>query len=174
MDNDDGSSDYHIHHNYCVYGGHKSDFDGNSKISSYNLAVFPSVYGSKCFGELQFVPPHGFAEGYNNNICILPQAAPGKLPDYGTFGIPGQRHCDGSAGTLESLGGSFFLGNNTVYAPGGNASLICSGQTVLLQDFIDMGYDNGTTIKNELPSADTVTNWAKALLCPQGWDGSCW
>ena len=43
----DGSSYYKIHHNYCVFGGHKSDFDGNSKISSYNLAVFPSVYGSK-------------------------------------------------------------------------------------------------------------------------------
>ena len=85
----DGSSYYKIHHNCesvslvgtsvsllraticdsalrcadCVFGGHKSDFDGNSKISSYNLAVFPSVYGSKCFGELQFVPPPGFAEG---------------------------------------------------------------------------------------------------------------
>eukprot|EP01043_Picozoa_sp_COSAG02_P027396 COSAG02_NODE_1615_length_11668_cov_6.226294_1_plen_111_part_10 len=61
LDNDDGSSYYDIHHNYCVYGGHKSDFDGNSKISSFNLHVYPSVYGSKCFGELQYMPPKGYA-----------------------------------------------------------------------------------------------------------------
>ena len=33
LDNDDGSSWYDIHHNFCLFGGHKSDFDGNSKIS---------------------------------------------------------------------------------------------------------------------------------------------
>ena len=167
LDNDDGSSYYDIHHNYCVYGGHKSgrcvrararqgrqracyralfshftslsvclfslidslavvcvylyrsyldvgiiirtvlyctccwvDFDGNSKISSFNLHVYPSVYGSKCFGELQYMPPKGYAEGYHDNTCILPAPAAataaasagggtgtgGKLPNYGTFG----------------------------------------------------------------------------------------
>jgi hypothetical protein len=28
LDNDDGSSYYDIHHNVCVFGGHKGDFDG--------------------------------------------------------------------------------------------------------------------------------------------------
>lgn len=28
-DNDDGSSRYHIHRNFWVYGGSKSDFDGH-------------------------------------------------------------------------------------------------------------------------------------------------
>jgi hypothetical protein len=77
------------------------DFDGNSKISSFNLHVYPSVYGSKCFGELQYMPPKGYAEGYHDNTCILPGPASataaaasagggtgtgGKLPNYGTFG----------------------------------------------------------------------------------------
>ena len=33
LDHDDGSSFYHDHDNFFVYGGHKSDFDGHSKRS---------------------------------------------------------------------------------------------------------------------------------------------
>ena len=53
LDNDDGTSYYRIHANVCFYGGHKSDFDGHSKISSANLHIHPSVYGVKCVRELQ-------------------------------------------------------------------------------------------------------------------------
>merc|ERR1712194_866895 len=65
LDNDDGSSYYDIHHNFCVFGGHKSDFDGNSKISRSNLHIYPQVYGSTClFIEAQNLPPQGYAESY--------------------------------------------------------------------------------------------------------------
>jgi hypothetical protein len=64
LDNDDGSSYYHIHHNFCVYGGHKCDFDGNKKISSDNIHAFPSVYGTTCLNiGAQNLPPEGYAEG---------------------------------------------------------------------------------------------------------------
>ncbi len=43
LDNDDGSSYYDIFSNFCVYGGHKGDFDGNSKRSFGNIAVYPTV-----------------------------------------------------------------------------------------------------------------------------------
>ena len=43
LDNDDGSSYYAIHHNFCVYGGHKQNFDGNSKTGDHNVYVFPQV-----------------------------------------------------------------------------------------------------------------------------------
>lgn len=69
-----GTSYYHIHHNVCFYGGHKSDFDGHSKVSTANLHIHPAVYGVKCLGELQALPKKGFAEGYHNNTCILPTA----------------------------------------------------------------------------------------------------
>lgn len=100
--------------------GHKSDFDGNSKISSFNLHVYPSVYGSKCFGELQYMPPKGYAEGYHDNTCVLPPAPPGKLPLYGTFGgfgDGGRTVCDGTAKSVATLPENFVLGNNTVGAP---------------------------------------------------------
>eukprot|EP01052_Picozoa_sp_SAG31_P023506 SAG31_NODE_1943_length_6856_cov_8.165458_4_plen_232_part_00 len=75
LDNDDGSSYYHIHHNFCVYGGHKGDFDGNKKISSDNIHAYPSVYGTTCLNiGAQALPPAGYAEGYYNNKCILPVA----------------------------------------------------------------------------------------------------
>jgi len=71
LDNDDGSSYYKMHHNFCPYGGHKTDFDGHSKWSFNNLHVFPSVYGAKCIGILQQLPVQGFPEHYTNNTCIL-------------------------------------------------------------------------------------------------------
>ena len=49
MDNDDGSSWYNLYNNYCVYGGHKSDFDGHSKRSFNNIHVYPFVYEDVCF-----------------------------------------------------------------------------------------------------------------------------
>jgi len=41
------SSYYDIHHNFCVFGGHKSDFDGNSKYSRFNIHAYASVYVSQ-------------------------------------------------------------------------------------------------------------------------------
>ncbi len=43
LDNDDGSAYYAIHHNFCIYGGHKQNFDGHDKHSTYNVYVYPQV-----------------------------------------------------------------------------------------------------------------------------------
>lgn len=76
LDHDDGSSFYHDHNNFFVYGGHKSDFDGvpctrseachppprwmtrslhlsltragHAKQSYNNVLAFANVYGSLC------------------------------------------------------------------------------------------------------------------------------
>jgi hypothetical protein len=44
LDNDDGSSWYKIHHNVCVFGGHKGDFDGHSKASSLHAHELIQIY----------------------------------------------------------------------------------------------------------------------------------
>ena len=98
LDNDDGSSYYDIHHNFCLYGGHKSDFDGHSKISSHNLHIYPSVYGSTCVGELQGSLPAGYAEGYRNNICVLPDASSTYM-GVNINGVP----CDGTNGSIAAF-----------------------------------------------------------------------
>jgi len=121
LDNDDGSSYYHIHHNFCLYGGHKSDFDGHSKISSHNLHIYPSVYSSTCVGELQASVPAGYAEGYQNNICVLPAAS----SMYMGVNINGVS-CDGSNASIAAFQAGFRAANNTVYVPGGVATVTCN------------------------------------------------
>ena len=159
LDNDDGSSYYRIYRNFCVYGGHKSDFDGHSKLSYENLHVYPSVYGLKCVGELQAFPRDGFAEGYYNNTCILPQANATYL-----------RLSDGgcrlwnSSEERSALARKQLLGNNTVYVPGGEATVSCGRKTIGTSDFLGRGYDAGTRVFGVLPSNDTIIRWARGLL----------
>lgn len=74
LDNDDGSSYYNIHHNFCVYGGHKSDFDGNSKVSRNNIHVYPSVYSSQSLSPCLAL------------VLVPTCAAPAGGSDWCTFG----------------------------------------------------------------------------------------
>jgi len=171
LDNDDGSSYYHINNNFCVYGGHKSDFDGNAKISDGNIHVYPSVYSSTCVGELQADPPAlPYAEGYINNICILP----GKASTYMTLNLNGV-HCDGQAKSLAVFAEGFIASNNTVYVPGGAASLVCNHVTFNASAFMtgspptkewnhSIGYDRTSRISGDVPSPATIIGWAKNML----------
>lgn len=172
LDNDDGSSYYQIHHNFCVFGGHKSDFDGNSKISSNNIHVYPSVYSSTCVGELQGSVPKGYAEGYTNNICILPS----NKSTYMGVNVNGV-HCDGSDHSLQVFSDGFITSNNTVYVPGGTASTVCNhvvynatnwmlGIPSLEMKNKSFGYDNTSRVSGDVPSSATIITWAEALLAP--------
>lgn len=125
LDNDDGSSYYDIHHNFCVYGGHKADFDGHTKFSRFNVHVYPSVYASTCVGELQALPKPGYAERYTDNVCILPT---GKS-SYLSLNIPGQ--CDGTNLSIATFHAGMVTRNNTIYVPGAcvlrcSLALVCA------------------------------------------------
>ena len=162
LDNDDGTSYYRIHANVCFYGGHKSDFDGHSKISSANLHIHPSVYGVKCVGELQALPKAGYAEGYRDNTCVLPGGKRGST-------YLKLANCPGELGDepadLAALAAGIALGNNTVYIPSGNEPVVaCGSHTVNATTFLSRGYDAGTRIVREAPSVDTIVRWAKGLL----------
>lgn len=161
LDNDDGSSYYDIHHNFCVYGGHKSDFDGNKKISRNNIHAYPSVYGVRClFIGAQALPPKGYAEGYSNNICILPQAGSTYL-DVGDV-IGG--NCLQTAQAKEAFENGLALGNNTIYVPDAYAKIACGGNTVHFKQFQSKGYDTSSKISGSMPSADTIISWARDML----------
>ena len=62
IDNDDGSSFYHTHHNYFVYGdaGLKSDFGGHDNHHDNNVYA----YVGSCFGA-------GNNLRFQNNSCVL-------------------------------------------------------------------------------------------------------
>ena len=160
LDNDDGSSYYQIHHNFCVYGGHKSDFDGNRKVSSYNLAVYPSVYGVRCVAILQSLPPKGYAEGYVGNTCILPSAGSQYVD---VAGINSHAKCL-TDDARDVFNAGMILGNNTIYAPSADATVVCGGTTENASVFFANGYDRGSIVRGDMPSADTIVDWAKKLL----------
>jgi len=154
LDNDDGSSYYDIHHNFCVFGGHKSDFDGNAKLAHHNLYVQPKVYGPSCINELQALPPEGYAEGFYNNTCVLASANESYI-QVADSACPG------------SIAAGLLLGNNTVYVPGGQARVNCGHGTYSEYDagaFIGEGLDNGTVVSGDMPSSATLIEWARTLL----------
>ena len=141
LDNDDGSSYYNITRNFCVYGGHKSDFDGHDKYSSHNLHVFPSVYGTKCVAILQDLPPAGYAEAYTFNRCVLPSSGSTYLELAGCRG-----HLTNSTPDHEAISSAMRLGKNTVYVPNGDARVSCGGYKLNLTEFLSRGYDVGTAV----------------------------
>jgi len=162
LDNDDGSSYYDIHHNYCVYGGHKQNFDGHSKRGFSNVYVYPQVYGAKCVDEEtegestdtsgpHGLPPAGYAEAYTDNICILAAGAP-----YLSVG--------GDLDDIKDFQAGLQLRNNTIYQAGGAVHVTVSGQTISFQEFQHRGFDNTSTTHNGIPSIDTINRWAKQLL----------
>jgi len=160
LDNDDGSAWYHIHHNFCVYGGHKSDFDGHSKRSDNNLHVYSSVYGARCVGiGAQFLPVAGFQEVYLNNTCIL-----GDAGDE-VYGIPFQDAFPphASLANASEFQARFISGGNTIYIP--NAATRGLGPFKTFQDFAESGYEvYPSTVSGDMPSADQIVAWGKALL----------
>ena len=165
LDNDDGSAYYYIHHNFCVYGGHKSDFDGHSKTSAFNLHVYPSVYGITCLNiGPQRLPPKGYAESYHNNVCILPESGNRYLRIDDIDPAAGQ--ClGGSKSAYEAFTNGLVLGNNTIYVPEGKAIVTCHGEDVSFADFQQiLRLDISSTIRAQMPNASTIIAWAKELL----------
>ena len=123
---------------------------------------------SKCVGELQALPPAGYAEGYVNNTCILQNNA----SYYITINIPG--HCDGSDHSVEAFAAGFIAANNTVYVPGGNALVSCNHVNINASAFMtggktpqwnaSRGYDNSSRVSGDMPSVATIIGWAEGLL----------
>eukprot|EP00041_Stephanoeca_diplocostata_P024838 m.639093 g.639093 ORF g.639093 m.639093 type:complete len:968 (-) comp22611_c1_seq2:259-3162(-) len=168
LDNDDGSSYYDIHHNFCVFGGHKSDFDGNSKVSRFNIHAYPNVYGIRCLDiGAQVLPPKGYAESYHDNTCILPDSGDTYLF---IQGLPGYQSCltPDSKATFED---GMILGNNTIYVPDANPKIICANNALNFSAFQQQGYDKTSTVSGDMPSADTIVGWAKTLLSANINDG---
>lgn len=153
FDHDDGSSFYDDHHNFEVYGGKKSDFDGHAKVTHDSIQAYSNVYGSKCVGisNLPHASPNAyFAEGYYNNRCVLADA--------------GNAYLDlGSPCAVDStLANRMLLGNNSIYAPTASVTVSC-GRAYTFAEWAATGADPGTTVA-DLPPATTIIAWARDML----------
>ena len=69
-----------------------------------------------------------------------------------------------SARASQALADGISLGNNTLFIPGGAATVSCGSLTVDVETFLRRGYDLGTVVVKEAPSVPTIVAWAKALL----------
>jgi hypothetical protein len=163
LDNDDGSAYYAIHHNFCVYGGHKQNFDGHDKHGYSNVYVYPQVYGIKCIDEEtqgestgtsgpHGLPPVGYAESYRDNICVLPSANDPYMVSGGVLSDP------------HSFAKQLELSNNTIYAPQGKVSITLSKHTVDFAAFQKAGFDASSRVSDEMPSPAQIVSWGETLL----------
>ena len=156
VDTDDAASFYHIHHNFMVYGGHKSNW-GHAKRSEANLMAFALVYKNTCMRQFPFLPPPSpggrFAEAYMGNTCILASAGDTYL-DLGTDCRPGP-----------SLASQIILANNTLLAPpgSGTGSVKCGDRTLSFSEWLASGSEPGTTL-GEVPPTAEIIGWARSLL----------
>eukprot|EP01116_Phalansterium_solitarium_P022687 TRINITY_DN7582_c0_g1_i1.p1 TRINITY_DN7582_c0_g1~~TRINITY_DN7582_c0_g1_i1.p1 ORF type:complete len:924 (-),score=219.53 TRINITY_DN7582_c0_g1_i1:171-2942(-) len=154
LDNDDGSSFYEDHHNFFIYGGHKSDFDGHSKRSYWNYHLYSQVYGDRCMG-LMSLPTAAdglWNEGFYNCTCVLTSAG----DDYFTIG--------GCSSSTPRDQFTVNMGGNTIYAPQAQVSIGCSGVSSFDQ-WLSMGFDNGTRVLDSATlSVPTMMQWGRNLL----------
>jgi len=163
LDHDDGSAFYLDHHNFQVYGGHKSNFDGHSKRSAFNIYAFALVYANSCGRVFPSLPPPSpgglFAEAFTGNTCILGGASDLYF-DLGRSGCtPGP-----------ALASQMVFGNNTLFAPpgAGAGAVKCGGQTLSFEEWVASGSDPGSTLNGTVPSSQEIVAWARELL-QGGW-----
>merc|ERR1712025_488523 len=135
VDNDDGSSWYHIHDNifYCAdgfkmdYGGHDSRFYGN-------LVVSVPYDGQNCVNLGSFKKGHGHA--FYNNTCVSGvdqwgwSSGSGSPVDVDHSRKPPNMNHVGSIAQCDP--NIVEIHDNQYYSPDGNASIRCNGQYTLL------------------------------------------
>jgi hypothetical protein len=149
IDNDDGSSYYLSHHNFEVYGGHKSDFGGHNKFTYNSIVAYSQDYKQGLCGNFNDVAS-GFTDGYYDNICVQGEDVPYITIDPCRVAKP-------NPAVLP------VLRNNSVYNSNANITVNCGGTIISEKEFQKMGFDLGTTA-HPLPSDDQIIAWGRALL----------
>ena len=94
------------------------------------------------------------------------EAAAERVSDYHARQKQDSWHYRDAHGTL--LGQQVTpLDRAGIYVPGGKAYFSCGhheSKNVSLAEVISRGYDRGTTLRADMPSADQVAAWARTLL----------
>eukprot|EP01118_Nematostelium_gracile_P006845 TRINITY_DN2209_c0_g1_i1.p1 TRINITY_DN2209_c0_g1~~TRINITY_DN2209_c0_g1_i1.p1 ORF type:complete len:341 (+),score=99.83 TRINITY_DN2209_c0_g1_i1:420-1442(+) len=151
IDNDDGSAYYNNHHNFEVYGGHKSDFGGHNKFTYSSLVAFAQDYTQGLCGDFWAAIP-GYVDGYYNNTCVQ-----------GSYkGVPyiTMSNCDPFNVDPNTLP---VLFNNRIYNEDANVTVLCGNVTLTEKEFQKLGFDMGTK-GFPMPTDDQIISWAADLL----------
>ena len=150
VDNDDGSSWYHIHHNVLYDSeGFKMDYGGHDSVYEDNLVIsYPATYGQHCIEFGTFFPGHGHV--VRRNKCIVPR---------GDSTVAFLEEC--SASTVTVRENSYFVPMNesATYECGNVPGAILS--LVDVQNMFDLEIGSKTF---STPSIDAITRWSRELL----------
>lgn len=185
VDNDDGSSWFHIHYNvFYDADGFKMDYGGHDSVYEHNMAISFSYRGGPCFGMGSFKEGHGDVLRGNrclvgvgnskdtvdgtNDESIYEKARLDALYEHYGYSRPETRDdeptfvgrlwggCEDSHVTLES---------NEYYTPDGIARVGCNGDQFYTLSELEsnFGLEVNSTVA-PLPDVDTVLEWARSTL----------
>jgi hypothetical protein len=147
VDNDDGSSWYHIHHNlWHDSEGFKMDYGGHDSVFEHNIIIsYPATFSQYCIGFGSFYTGHGHT--VRNNSCIVPR---GDAP---------------LSFVQECIAEKVSIMNNAYYSPNGTALFECGNEAIFTLEQVQesFGLELGSTA-SPTPSVDTIIHWSKHLL----------
>jgi len=147
VDNDDGSSFYHILRNvFLSADGFKMDYGGHDSTFSDNLVVGQAdgYDGQACVNVGSFLPRHGDAV-VNNTCAVLGSRDPTKLDVVG--------HVAQCSAADVTLAGNRYLTHSGV------ARLQCGGELLTLADVQAKGLEEGSG-SGALPSSQELVDMA--------------
>ena len=107
-------------------------------------------------------------------MCILPNAG-GQYLSLNVNGPDGERvHCDGTDLSVDTFQAAMVTANNTVYVPGGSATIVCNHVSFNASAFmsgaktpawnVSRGYDTTSRVSGDVPSAAQIVAMAKLLI----------
>jgi len=142
IDNDDGSSYFHSHHNFLIYGrqGLKNDFWGHDNYHSENIYAF--VLQAVLILKDHDPMLEGHGDKFENNTLVM------------TGTDVGQMYCPG-----DDVQGEISLSNNKYFTPDGTLTE-CDKS---LSQSQEIGMDQGSSV-GEIPPDDTILRWASEML----------
>jgi len=178
VDNDDGSSWFHIHHNvFYQANGFKMDYGGHDSVYEYNMAISLSYHGGPCFGMGSFREGHG--DVLRGNKCLLGiDAGQDEVDNLASsaqtmreaalrerYGYKYTNDEDPFVGRLWGgcVDSHLTLESNEYYTPDGIAMVICNGDEYhKLEDMAPtFGLEINSTVSS-LPDVRTILVWAEA------------
>jgi len=149
VDNDDGSSWYHIKSNvFYTAEGFKMDYGGHDSIFEDNLVMaYPNKPGVKCVGFGSFFPGHGHV--VRRNKCLVPRT------DDAIISLSRCNHSNA------------ILHDNAYFTPNGTVTAECGDQKSLLplhrlQE--SFGIENGSIAAVSPNTTEEVMAWAIQAL----------
>eukprot|EP00547_Thalassionema_nitzschioides_P000788 CAMPEP_0194218324 /NCGR_PEP_ID=MMETSP0156-20130528/23532_1 /TAXON_ID=33649 /ORGANISM="Thalassionema nitzschioides, Strain L26-B" /LENGTH=846 /DNA_ID=CAMNT_0038947637 /DNA_START=140 /DNA_END=2680 /DNA_ORIENTATION=+ len=166
VDNDDGSSWFHIYKNvFYSAEGFKMDYGGHDSIYEDNLIMAYPYDGQQCYSM------GGFSDGpsdvFRRNRCLI---GLGNAMDSGC----GDPSCASSApdseDSLAHIGScpcedqNLEIHSNEYYTQKGDAVVYCGNDDYSLEEFQEkFGLEVGST-KGTFPDEDTIVTWAKEMV----------